>query len=235
VRGCGKTTLLALLELLTAEPCRTDNVSAASIYHLLSHAQYTTLYIDEGDNLGLISNPTLRSIFNSGHRRGGNVRRYGSQRFDIFAPLAVAAIGTLPLPLMHRAVVVKMQRSETQVERLDENDPSFPASRDLIKRWAATCSLAPDPEIPSSIRNRAADNWRVLLSIADGLGHSDDARAAAVELCRNRPDEDPGVVLLRDIQTVFFAHGVDRLSSVKLVEELINLNDGLWHDWRGPE
>jgi Protein of unknown function (DUF3631) len=158
-----------------------------------------------------------------------------SQRFELFAPLAVAAIGTLPLPLMDRAVVVKMQRSKTEVERLDENDPSFPASKDLIKRWAATCSLAPDPEMPPSVRiNRGADNWRVLLAIADSLGHGDDARAAAVELCGNRPDEDPGVVLLRDVQTVFLARGTDRISSQDLVEALIDLDDSLWHDWRGP-
>jgi len=35
VRGCGKTTLLILLELLANDPYRTDNVTAAVIYHLL--------------------------------------------------------------------------------------------------------------------------------------------------------------------------------------------------------
>jgi putative DNA primase/helicase len=88
--------------------------------------------------------------------------------------------------------------------------------------------------MPPSIRNRAADNWRVLLSIADALGHSNDARAAAVELYGNRPDEDPGVVLLQDIQTVFLAREIDRISSAELVEALVNLDDGIWHDWRGP-
>jgi hypothetical protein len=53
VRGCGKTTLLVLLGLLAAETYRTDNVTAASIYHLLNH-RLRTLLIDEGDNLGLL-------------------------------------------------------------------------------------------------------------------------------------------------------------------------------------
>jgi hypothetical protein len=33
VRGCGKTLLLILLELLTADPYRSDNISAAALYH----------------------------------------------------------------------------------------------------------------------------------------------------------------------------------------------------------
>jgi hypothetical protein len=178
----------------------------------------------------------LRSVFNSGHQRGGTISRFvggRSRRFPTFAPLAVAAIGLMPLPLMHRSVVINMQRARKRLERLDENDPSSPASREQIQKWAATCSLALDPEMPPSLRNRAADNWRILLSIADDLGHGEDARAAAIALCANRPDEDPGVILLNDIR-VFDTMGVDRISSLALVEALHAIEDGLWLDWRGP-
>jgi hypothetical protein len=88
--------------------------------------------------------------------------------------------------------------------------------------------------MPPVLRNRAADNWRVLLSIADDLGHGEAARSAAVTLSANRPDEDPGVVLLADIRAVFQARGVDRIASSALVEALRGLDDGLWHEWRGP-
>jgi Protein of unknown function (DUF3631) len=59
------------------------------------------------------------------------------------------------------------------------------------------------------------------------------ARAAAIALCANRPDEDPGVILLNDIR-VFDTMGVDRISSLALVEALHAIEDGLWLDWRGP-
>ena len=98
VRGCGKTTLLILLEMLTARPLRTDNVTAAAIYHCLS-LMARTLLIDEGDNLGLFKNGILRSVFNSGHRHGGSVTRYlggRATRLATFSPLAVAAIGFCP-------------------------------------------------------------------------------------------------------------------------------------------
>jgi hypothetical protein len=74
VRGCGKSTALILLEALTADPDRSDSTTAAAIFHALAHRE-RTLLLDEGDNLGLLNNPVLRAVFNSGHRRGGVVRR----------------------------------------------------------------------------------------------------------------------------------------------------------------
>jgi hypothetical protein len=239
VRGCGKTTLLALIELLTAEPCRTDNPSASGIYHLLDRRPNTTLLVDEGDNLDLLRNNVLRTVFNSGHRRGGSVTRFisgGSRHLPTFAPLCIAAIGNLPLPLMHRAITINMQRAPggVQIQQLDEHSPVFAATQDQIQKWATTCSLTTDPEIPPSLRNRAADNWRVLLAIADALSAGDEARAAATELNANRQDEDAGVILLTDIRSVLMTRGGDRIFSSQLVEVLVGLDDGPWHDWRGP-
>jgi hypothetical protein len=86
--------------------------------------------------------------------------------------------------------------------------------------------------MPPDLHNRAADNWRVLLAIADDLGHGEAARAAAVALSVDRLDGDPSVILLIDIRTVFDTLGVDRITSAALTEALLAL-DSLWHDWRG--
>lgn len=104
----------------------------------------------------------------------------------------------------------------------------------MIGQWAATCQLVRDPETPPELRNRAADNWRVLLAIADALGRGEAARAAAIELSSNRPDEDAAVTLLDNIRAVFMARGVDRIASAALVEALVALDDGGWDEWRGP-
>jgi hypothetical protein len=246
VRGCGKTTLLTLLELLCADPYKDDNITPASIYHLLGTREYTLL-LDEGDNLGLFANHVLRSVFNAGHRRGGSITRFISGRprkYSVFAPLSTAAIGTLPLPLMHRSVVVNMQRHPAggpTLQRLDEFDPTFPKVRALIQRWASHCNLDPDPKMPHELHNRAADNWRVLLAIADDLKHGADgarhdqlARATAVALNAYMLDEDLAVVALTDIRYVFNERSVDRISSADLVVALHAL-DSLWLDWRGPK
>jgi hypothetical protein len=216
VRGCGKTTLLVLLEQLIADAYRSDHVTAAAVYHEIS-ARERTLLIDEGDNLALHANNILRAIFNAGHRRGGAISRFvagRSRKFPVFAPLALAAIGTLPLPLMHRSVIIQMQRQapgDIELPPFDEFDPAFPATRVEIKKWAAICSLNPRPEMPEGLHNRVADNWRPLLSVADDLGHGEAARAAAVALSAGRIDEDPGVVLLGDIRTIFLARKIDRI------------------------
>jgi Protein of unknown function (DUF3631) len=60
-----------------------------------------------------------------------------------------------------------------------------------------------DPDVPPTFRNRVADNWRVLLSIADSFGHGEAARAAAFALSADTLYEDPGVRLLTDIRTIF--------------------------------
>jgi Protein of unknown function (DUF3631) len=236
VRGCGKTTAIVLLKALCADPHRSDNISAAAIYYKLAYREHTML-IDEGDNLGLLDNSVLRSVLN-GNERGSSVDRVVGGRprsIPLFAPFAIAAIGTLPLPLMDRAIVINMRRhakTDAPLRELDEHDHAFILARDNIQKWAATCTLAPKPAIPPELHNRVADNWRPLFAIADNLGYGEAARAAAVALSGDRL-EDPGVVLLGDIYTVFETLGVDRIASATLAEALVALEDGLWHDWHG--
>jgi Protein of unknown function (DUF3631) len=66
------------------------------------------------------------------------------------------------------------------------------------------------------------------------LGHDEDARSAAVVPCGKQPDKDPGVLALTHTRTVFHARGIDRITSVALVEALLGTDDGFWSEWRGP-
>ena len=240
VNGCGKTTLLSLIALLVRYGCSTSNTSAAFIYHTLRHNPLTTWLLDEGDNLQLRHDPVVRAVLNMGHTRGGAVSRIVGGRplkVGVFSPLAIAAIGTLPFPLLRRSVSINMQRPgpNQKLERLDDASPQWRASSEQIKRWARSCKLAHDPEMPHQLRNRAADNWRVLLAIADSLGHGDEARQAAIKLSANRVYTEPGIALLGDILLVFQQKNLDRLASKELVSALLELNDGDWNEWRGPK
>jgi Protein of unknown function (DUF3631) len=238
---CGKTKLMLVMKLLVNKPNYSDNVTPAVIYRELELRPGTTFLLDEADNQGLLNDHVLRSVFNSGHGREGSIDRIVDghpKKFKTFGPLAVSGIGTLPRPFLSRtAAAINMRRhapGEMQIQRLDMFDPSFPAARDEIKKWAAMCSLARDPIMPPTLRNRAADNWRVLLAVADDLGRGEGARSAAVVLCGNQPDEDPGVLALTHTRTVFQARGIDRVTSLALVEALVGLDDGFWDEWRGP-
>jgi Protein of unknown function (DUF3631) len=237
VRGCGKTTVLAFLALLTARGRKDDSISAAAIIRLVDRER-CTLLCDEADNLGLGHNSILRAVLNSGHRKGGSrtlLVKDAPRRFSTFSPLAIAAIGVLPLPIMHRSVVIHMERAARVLRRFDESDPAINYAYAMVRAWARDISLNPDPDLPSELRNRPADNWRVLIAIADSFGRSWGARArkAAVDFSHAYRDEDAAVTLLQDIRAVFDSLGVDRLSSARLVAELVGMEDAGWADWRG--
>ena len=243
VRGCGKTTLLDLLEALCLRPLKSDSITAASIYHAVDR-EHPTLLIDEADNLGLAFNGPLRAVLNSGHRRGGKVTRYhgGQARsFSTFAPVAVAAIGTLPLPVIHRSIVIHMERRDGRREltRLNKEDPDTKADLNIAYRmmlsWARDAGLTSDPPMPAPLRDRQADNWRPLIAIADAFGAdwATRAREAAISWAGQHQDEDAAVVLLRDIRDIFKGLGVDRLSSKAMVDHLTGVDDAPWWEWRG--
>jgi uncharacterized protein DUF3631 len=244
VRGCGKTTAFALTEALSARAQRMDGVTAAAIYRMID-SMHCTLLIDEADNLGLMANGSLRAVLNSGHRKGGRITRVirdQPKRFSTFAPMAIAAIGILPLPIMARSIVIHMERTDgTHVlKRLEASEIDDPNSElNIIYRqifeWARGITLDPDPEMPAELRNRPADNWRPLLSVADSFGPawSKAAREAAITFHRSYHDEDIGVVLLADILTIFNTTRADRIASEQLVAHLNDMDDAGWSEWRG--
>jgi len=240
VRGCGKSVALDVLSRLVARPDKTDNITAAAIYDIIDRER-CTLLIDEADNLELSAKGALRAVLNSGHRKGGTIRRgTGKQRrrYQTFAPIALASIGILTLPLMSRSIVIHMARHDgsRRLRRFDLED-----TRDLdlayqhIRAWARDVVLNPDPEMPAELRGRTADNWRPLISIADACSEAWGrlAREAAVTFAKSYRDEDIVVILLGDIREVFSAHRADRLSSKALVDALNAMEDAGWAEWRG--
>ena len=66
-------------------------------------------------------------------------------------------------------------------------------------------------------QGRVADNWRVLVAIADSLDRGEVARAAAVAHMAEDHYVSERIVLLRDIRTVFNKTQCRRLSSQELV------------------
>ena len=245
VNGCGKTTALAVIEKLAFRPERMDNATPAVIYHLIDQSN-GTLLVDEADNLGLRENGILRGVLNSGHRKGGNIRRVIKGRpkaFNTFSPMAIAAIGALPMPLMRRSIIIHMQKLEAgaALKRFDTGDDDTMASVDVVYRfvleWARSKpKLNLDPAMPKELRNRVADNWRPLISIADTLGSTwgKAAREAAVTFARSYHDEDAGVLLLSDIRDIFAQVGADRMASEALVKALLEVEESAWAEYCGP-
>jgi putative DNA primase/helicase len=251
VKRCGKTTLLRVLKALVPKPLPGANITAAATFRTIEKHR-PTLLIDEADTF-LPDNEELRGVINSGHERDGQVVRlvgenFGPSGFSTFCPTAVAAIGSLPGTIEDRAITITMRRRLTSepVDRFRSDraghlhELARKAARWVADHEHALCDAEPD--MPEALHDRACDNWRPLLAIADLAGGDwpEMARAAAQTLSTQGSEQDDqsrSVMLLADIRRVFDdrqkkgGKDADRVSSTGLVADLVALVDRPWSTW----
>ncbi len=238
-KRCGKTSVLIVLYFLTPRSELSSNITAPALFRYIEDVR-PTLLIDEADSF-VKDNEELRGILNSGHTKAAaNVIRnvdHKPRRFSTWAPKAIATIRTLADTLEDRAVIVRLQRKPpgAKVERLRRRDNAdFAALRSQAARWAADNfgKLAdPDPNMPN-LNDRAADNWRPLLAIADLAGGTwpEEARRAACLLSGVEQDGAIGVELLRDIRSAI--GDADVIRSSDLVAKLTADPERPWAEWK---
>ena len=242
-KQCGKTTLLDVLSCLVPRALVASNTSTSSIFRAIESA-CPTLLIDEADTF-LGDNDELRGVLNSGHRKGGGVLRnvgddHEPRMFSTWAPAAIAMIGRLPDTLEDRSIIVRLRRRRSDEKvtrfRLDRVDDLQQLAR-KASRWAtdhfAELSKS-DPDVPDALHNRAADNWRPLLAIADQAagGWPKRAREVAQAAVTARNDQSNGVLLLGDIRVAFLARGTDRFASEELTGLLVGLEERPWAEFK---
>lgn len=244
-KRCGKTTVLKVLYQLVPKPLPAANITSAALFRVVEAAK-PTLLIDEADTF-LRDSDELRGILNSGHdRETAYVLRvvgddHEPRQFHTWAPTAIAMIGKLPDTLEDRSIPIEMRR-----KRKDESVERFRADRsDFLKelgrkaaRWTADNINAlrdADPDVPDSLHDRAADNWRALLAIADHVGGDWPQVARNVALKLTDVDSDDGsakTLLLMDMKAMFEDFGRDRLFTSEILERLHKMDDRPWPEWR---
>jgi Protein of unknown function (DUF3631) len=258
-KRCGKTQVLRLLDKLAREPKNAANITPAAVFRSIEKWR-PTLLVDEADTF-LDKNTEIRGVLNSGHTKdnakvirvekteGGE---YEPREFSTWAPKAVAAIKKLPDTIMDRAIEIRMRR-KLKSEKVARLTPRAKAGLQMLgAKFAAMklgkLRLAPDPEMPGALNDRAADSWRHLIALADAAGGTWPARArmAARVLSGVETSEDNeqsrGVRLLADIRAIFekraesaaevarqgLAVAPARISSAQLVEKLAEDAVGPW-------
>ncbi len=245
-KQCGKTNLIKVVSWLVPRPMHSVNITPSVLFRVVEKYKPTVL-VDEGDSF-LKDNNDLRGILNGGHdRHSAYVWRcvgddHEPRQFRVWAPKAIAMIGRPPDTLEDRAIVVSLRRrreGET-VERFraDQMD-QFKPLHSMAARWANDNldSIAKlDPTMPEGLDDRAQDNWRILIAIADQAGGHwpETARAAAVALSSEAAKGDDGmsagVLLLRDIREVM--SGWKSMKSSSLAAALHDIEDAPWREWR---
>jgi hypothetical protein len=249
LKNCGKSTLLEVLSCLVYRPLATANITAAAIFRIVD-AKSPTLLIDEADTF-LINSNEMRGILNSGHRRSSAhiIRVEGEKleprEFATFAPAAIAAIGSLPDTLEDRSIQVtlKRRRPDEKIELLDLNKVDHLTElASKAARWVSD-NLAglkeAEPQVPETLVNREADNWRPLFAIADDAGGGWPVGirriAEAMTASARNHEVSVNVLLLRDIRAAFAENNVDRMSSATLVKILTEMEGHPWCEWKGNQ
>lgn len=246
---CGKTTAATLIGAIVPRPIMVSSLTPAVLFRMI-HKYRPTLIADEVDSWLSDEKSELRGIFNAAHWRAGAVipRCVGDahevELFNVFGAKLIAMIGRPSATMLSRSITITLRRKTAgeHVEPLREdrlrND--LAPLRQQWRRWALdhlealrTHEPAMPPDLPV---NRASDNWRPLLSIADLAGGSWPARARAAARAltgvRVSDDEPVNVALLADVQAVFRERGEpEYLSSEEIIATLKVLPERPWADW----
>src|SRR5262249_27727570 len=244
-KRCGKTNALIILFYLTPRSELASNISASALFRYVEEVR-PTLILDEADSF-VKDNEEMRGILDSGHTKTAahvirNVEVNGEhkpRRFSTWAPKAIATIRALADTLEDRAIVVQLQRKSkvANVARLRKRDSEeFATLRRQAMRWANdnfSRLMDPDPAIPEALNDRAADNWRPLLAIADLAGDEWPRRArdAACPLSGDGHDAAANVGLLADVREAF--SDLDVIRSADLVTKLTADPEKPWIEWKG--
>ena len=239
LRRCGKTTLLGILHELVPRPLMASNLTLAVVY---SVEEPRTLLVDEADTF-LLRNPELRGVLNSGHHRTGafvlraHVGKGGvrkTERFSTFFPKAIALIGGLPPTLADRSIHIRLKR-KLRSEKLQRF--SLTQTQELNNLCRMTARWVADrlnyfsrynPETPASLHDRASDNWRPLLAIAELADELDLAKEAAVEIEAVSEDGEVAVQLLGDCKRAFEDLNAEALASKDIIAHVHATGEGPW-------
>jgi putative DNA primase/helicase len=243
-KGCGKSTLVDQIGRLVNRPLVASHTTASPLFRLIEKVQPTIL-LDEAD-VYLRNNEEARAIINAGHKKGAMVMRsvgdeHEPRAFSVFAPMVIAGIGKQAETVEDRSIIIELKRKKTNERtesfRADRADKACLLARQCA-RWTADNILslgAADPVMPDAVYNRAADNWRPLLAVADAIGASwpEQARAIAMSMTKGELADNVSlqVQVLRDIRAAFAPKGGAPVGSNELVSALRRMPDRPWNEY----
>ena len=245
-KRCGKTTALRIISKLVPRPLMSSNASVAAIFRSIEICE-PTLILDELDTFAN-ANPEINGIINAGHDRDlafvlrCEVDSLEPKPFSVWCPKVFAGIGRRKDTLEDRSIIIPMKRKapSAKVERIRLDRLNiFKPFRQKAARWADDYMgdlTSINPSVPEILNDRAQDNWRALIAIADLAGGDwpKKAREAALKLSGEEAQDDDSiqVQLLADIRDICADQDVRRISSEVLVRELVEMEDRPWPEYK---
>jgi hypothetical protein len=249
-KRCGKSTLIEVLAELVFRAWPTGSITKAALFRVIDK-WHPTLLIDEVDTF-VGDDEELKGILNLGHRYDGSVTRtvgddHEPRKFSVYAAVALSGIGGIAETLADRSVRTDLHRrrpSEIIAPLRIGRMGHLHDLRRRIVRWVADHEqriAERDPAMPSII-DREADNWHVLLAIADEAeGKWPERGRKAAEAAHIAAADDDAArleLLLGDIRVSFAERGTKVqdmfggeqliISSARLVKVLVGLDGRPW-------
>jgi Protein of unknown function (DUF3631) len=221
----GKSRLLEVMGELVYNPSYWVKPTEATLFRKIDScgSHPPTLIFDEVDAWLPESPDAVRGLINTGFRVGATVPRMGGsqftdlQEFSVFAPIALAGIGSVTDTIEDRSVIIEMRRRKqhetVQKYRIREGQPALNKLRDMLAacsredRVQELVAKALRDGIPMpNVGDRQEDAWEPLLITATAMGGRswvERALFACKHLCDTYRAEAPTSPLLSDIAGVF--------------------------------
>ena len=241
--GCGKTTLLTVLERLVLNPETASNITGPAFFHRVDKFQPTML-IDEADSYAK-ENPQLGGILNSSNRRRTAYVGRVKARYSTWCAKCIAMIGLLQRTWQERSIEIRLfkKKSSEVTEKVSDDSlvrelKNFPSK---LCRWSVDHLQGVKKQRPTrlaELTDREFENWWPLLAIAQeiGKGWSKRAMKAAIALSTSTKqryaDTHEAIRLLTDIRLIFKETATEKLWSAELVTALRGLEDSFWTEKR---
>jgi len=246
MKGCGKTTALEVLSGFTHKSLPVSGITPAVVFRVIEKEQ-PTLMVDEADQHLKHASGDMTAILNSGHTKStafilrSKPKTLEPQKFSTWAPMVIAAIGTIQATIMDRSITIPLQRMTNQQKNSIQKIPydfvdKMLACRQELLKWSqdneANCkaNIITPPDIGN---NRAQDNWTPLFTLAELIGPKWLAKCEkAYRLLEAKKDSsDPRDLLLKDIQKILQAYNGKSITSEKLISFLTAASDSLWTEY----
>jgi hypothetical protein len=263
-KGCGKSTLFELLNLVCRDPEIFTDPTGPAIFRVIADRR-PTLLCDQMEKLSGSSTNVLNSVLLTGYVRDAVVPRVVKNeviKFPTGCPKACALIGELNETLRDRCLVVKMRRG-TPKEDLDAGyelaQEQGHALRARVIAEISNCIGEINAGIPQfrelPLRFREKQIWRplfVLCSVFCPERMAEFTRAAADmssekqtgkqvqrkmlrQFERQADQEIWGRWLLEDMTKVMRTSGRKTIETVELIPALYGIDEAPWRKFGGPE
>lgn len=249
-KRCGKSLALEVVSHLLPNPLMTSSISSASLFRILDRDNSKVILIDESDtvfgrNGDKEKAEALRQLLNASFKRGQSVIRceppkYEPREFKIFAPIALAGIGTSAIPetVADRSLMIEMRRMLPNEQILefesDEVEKYFSPIKEKLQNFATENESRYRelrPELPrESLNPRARDLWKPLYKVAECAGEEWIKKALLASVALSSGESDPeeaslSLRLLSDTREVFTE---DQITTKDLIERLRSLEESPW-------